>query len=99
MDTASFAEIFQGSGPFATVLLDVSHDSENAEQEHELRVRAACDELREQGADDAVVAAVEERASETVSRPAPVSRFVVATAGGVLYDEVAGVRTDQHVAH
>ncbi len=99
MDTAPLATIFQSTGPFATALIDVSHDSENAEQEHELRVRAACDALREQGADDAVVSAVQERLSETVTRAAPVSRFVVAAADGVLYDEVAGVRTDQPVAH
>jgi hypothetical protein len=98
MDTASLAPIFQPTGPCATALVDVSHDSENAEQEHELRVRAACDALREQGADDGVVKAMEERLSETVTRAAPVSRFVVASADGVLYDEVAGVRTDQPLA-
>jgi hypothetical protein len=99
MDTTPIAPIFASPGPFATVLVDVSHDSENAEQEHELRVRAACDELRNQGADDAAVAVVEERASQTVGQAAPVSRFVVAAPDGVLYDEVAGVRTDQQVAH
>jgi hypothetical protein len=98
MDTAALAPIFQSTGPFATALIDVSHDSENAAQEHELRVRAACDTLREQGADDAVVSSVEERLSDPVSRAAPVSRFVVAAADGVLYDDVAGVRTDQPFA-
>ncbi len=98
MDTASLASVFQSSGPFATALIDVSHASETAAQEHELRVRAACDEIRGQGADDAVVGAVEERLAQTVDRAAPVSRCVVATADGVLYDEVAGVRTDRPVA-
>jgi hypothetical protein len=95
METAPLSSVYQASGPFATALVDVSHDSENAEQEHSLRVRAVCDELTAQGADEDVVKAVEELLGETVGRPAPVSRFVIANAGGVLYDDVASVRIDQ----
>jgi hypothetical protein len=98
MDTAPLSSLFSAKGPFATVLLDVSHDSENAEHEHELRVRSACEALTEQGAESSVVDAVRERASEKVTRPAPVARLVVATADGVLLDEVAGFRVDQAVA-
>jgi hypothetical protein len=99
MDTAPLSDLFQATGPFATVLVDVSRDSENAEQEHELRVRAACDELTQQGADEAVVTAVQERLSEQVSQPAPVGRLVVANAGGVLFDDVMAHRVDQPLAH
>ncbi len=99
MDTAPLNDLFQATGPFATVLVDVSHDSENAEQEHELRVRSACDELTQQGAEDAVVKAVQERLSELVNRPAPVGRLVVANSGGVLFDDVATLRVDQPLAH
>jgi hypothetical protein len=99
MDTAALSDLFQATGPFATVLVDVSHDSENAAQEHELRVRAACDELTQQGADEAVVTAVQQQLSEQVSRPAPVGRLVVATSDGVLFDDVASLRVDQPVAH
>jgi hypothetical protein len=98
MDTAPLSDLFQASGPFATVLVDVSRDNENAEHEHELRVRAACDDLTEQGADEAVVAAVRDRLSEQVGQAAPVSRLVVANADGVLLDEVASQRVDRPVA-
>jgi hypothetical protein len=98
MRTASLTPRFQWSGPFATVLLDVNQDSENARHEHQLRTRAACQSLAEQGADQQVLAVVSERLAETVHRPAPVSRLVVATRDGVVLDEMAGFRRDQPVA-
>lgn len=97
MDTTTLSSVFSARGPFATVLLDVSHDSENAEQEHELRVRAACDDLAAQGAHESLVETVRERVAEKVTRPAPVARLVVANDDGILYDEVAGFRVDQPV--
>jgi hypothetical protein len=41
MRAASLTSLFQQSGPFATVLLDVSQNSEDARHEHELRTREA----------------------------------------------------------
>ena len=98
MDTSTLSDLYQSTGPFATVLVDVGHENENGEHEHELRVRAARDELRAQGADDAVVDAVAERLGELVPQPSPVARVVVATADGVAYDELAHVQVDQPVA-
>jgi len=98
MDTASLSSAYQASGPFATAFVDVSHDSENGEHEHELRVRTARQALLDQGADEDVVKAVEERLAELVNQPAPVSRLVVATPGGVVLDDVASLRVDQPVA-
>jgi hypothetical protein len=98
METAPLSDVFNASGPFATVLVDVSHDTENAEQEHELRVRSAVDALTEQGADDAIVSQVQQRLADLVHRPAPVARTVVANKDGVLLDEAAGFRVDQPVA-
>ncbi len=98
METAPLSDIYQSAGPFATVLVDVSHDSENAEQEHQLRVRTACESLAEQGADTGTVAAARERLMEPVDRPAPVGRLVVTTGDKALLDEVVGARVDQPVA-
>ena len=55
METSSLASLYQATGPFATVLVDVSRDSENAAHEHELRVRSAGEALTGQGADETVV--------------------------------------------
>ncbi len=99
MDTTTLSPVYSAEGPFATVLVDVSHSSENAEHEHELRVRAACERLSEQGADEALVEAIRERLEELVHRPSPVGRLVVADAAkGVLLDEVTAIRLDQPIA-
>ena len=98
MDTSTLTPVYQSTGPFATALVDVGHDSENGAHEHELRVRAACESLREQGADEQVVELVTERLGELVSQPAPVARVVVANADGVVYDEVASTRVDNPTA-
>ena len=97
MQTTDLTTLYQASGPFATVLTDVSHDTENGEHEHELRVRAACDQLREQGADEGVVETVRTTLGELVHQPSPVARLLVVTAEGVQHDEVASVRVDQPV--
>jgi hypothetical protein len=98
METTAFTTLYDADGPFATALVDVSHADENGAHEHELRVRAAADALREQGADEAVVHAVVARLSEVVDQPAPVARLVVATAQDVVLDEVAATRVDDVVA-
>jgi hypothetical protein len=98
MHTTDLAPLLTTSGPFATVFVDVSQDSENGRHEHDLRVRAACDQLREQGADQGVVEAVNERLAEQVDRPAPAARLLVATSEGIAYDETATARVDQTVA-
>lgn len=98
MHTTDLSPLLQSPGPFATVFVDVSHDSENGAHEHELHVREACEQLAAQGADEAVVATVAERLSETVDRPAPAARLVVATPEGIAYDDVASTQVDRPTA-
>jgi hypothetical protein len=97
MNTSRLSTLYATPGPFASVTLDVSHDSENGEHEHELRVRAACETLAESGAPEEVVQEVSARLGELVSEPAPVSRTVVATSSGLVFDEVTHTRVDQPV--
>ena len=97
MDSATFQTVYTAPGPFATVLVDVSHD-ETGEHAHDLRVRAACGELTEQGADAAVVKRLADHLAELVRRPAPVARLVVANADGILHDEVVAKQIDRTVA-
>lgn len=98
MDTTTLSPVYAAEGPFATALVDVGHADENGAHEHELRVRAAADRLREEGADEAVVETVVARLAEVVDQPTPIARLVVATADGVLLDEVAGTQVDEVVA-
>ena len=98
MDTAGFTNLLTRPGPYATVLADVSQDSENAAHAKELRVRAACEELSAQGAPPGVVAQVSDRLEANVRQPAPLARVVVATPEGIAYDEVAVAAVPNPVA-
>ncbi|MGY1779271.1 baeRF2 domain-containing protein [Geodermatophilus sp. SYSU D01036] len=64
MDVSFLTPVFQAAGPFATVTADVTHTTENADTELDLRVRAVAEKLTEQGAPEAVVEAVRGRLLE-----------------------------------
>src|SRR3712207_7897470 len=64
MDVSFLEPVFSATGPFATVCADVTHTTENADTELDLRVRAVAGRLTEQGAPEAVVKAVRSRLLE-----------------------------------
>jgi hypothetical protein len=64
MDVSFLQPVLAAPGPFATVCADVTHTTENADTELDLRARAVADELTGQGAPEAVVDAVRERLLE-----------------------------------
>ncbi|SDD15984.1 hypothetical protein SAMN05660690_3601 [Geodermatophilus telluris] len=64
MDVSFLAPVFQAAGPYATVCADVTHVTESADTELDLRVRAVAEKLGEQGAPEAVVEAVRGRLLE-----------------------------------
>ena len=64
MDVSFLAPVFTASGPYATVCADVTHTTENADTELELRVRAMAERLEGQGAPEGVVEAVRSRLLE-----------------------------------
>src|SRR4051794_18065296 len=64
MDVSFLETVFSAPGPYATVCADVTHTTENADTELDLRVRAVAEKLTEQGAPEAVVEAVRGRLLE-----------------------------------
>src|SRR4051812_50204205 len=64
MDVSFLEPVFSSPGPYATVCADVTHTTENADTELDLRVRAVAEKLTEQGAPEAVVEAVRGRLLE-----------------------------------
>ncbi|MGY1605467.1 baeRF2 domain-containing protein [Geodermatophilus sp. SYSU D00815] len=64
MDVSFLAPVFSTPGPYATVCADVTHTTENADAELDLRVRAVAEKLTEQGAPEEVVEAVRGRLLE-----------------------------------
>jgi hypothetical protein len=95
MRTAQLSHLYQSQGPFASVTLDVSRDTESGEHEQDLRVRDACQQLSDAGADEATVQSVSQLLSQQVSEAAPVGRTVVLAGGSVVFDELVHTRVDQ----
>ncbi|MEV4316080.1 Vms1/Ankzf1 family peptidyl-tRNA hydrolase [Actinocrispum sp. NPDC049592] len=78
--------ITETDGPFAAAYYDGSHETEDAERQLELRWRSARDQLKQQGADEATLEAMDKAALD----PAP-GRALVAARGTVLLDEELAV--------
>jgi hypothetical protein len=98
MKTDSLASIYSDPGPFASAYLEVSRDQEQGDRIVELGVRAVGEELAEQGAPLEVVSDVQERLLRSTGQPAPISRCVVASERGVLFDELTRSHHTQPVA-
>jgi ribosomal protein L7Ae-like RNA K-turn-binding protein len=64
MDVSFLEPVFAAGGPFATVCADVTHVTESADTELELRARAISEKLAAQGTPEAVVEAVRARLLE-----------------------------------
>jgi hypothetical protein len=58
MDVTFLDAVFSAPGPYATVCADVTHNTETADTELELKVRAITEELTAQGAPEPVVGTV-----------------------------------------
>lgn len=86
MDMSSLGELVRERGPFASVYLDASHDTEDAAKAMELRWRGVREELARQGADEATLDALEELALAPVVGKA--GRALIAARGKVLLDRV-----------
>ncbi|HEX8508046.1 MAG TPA: Vms1/Ankzf1 family peptidyl-tRNA hydrolase [Propionibacteriaceae bacterium] len=89
------AHLYADPGPFASAYVELSRDAQDGDHIAELQIRAACDQLTEQGAPEPVVEQVREQLSETTHLPAPVSRCVVVTDSGVLLKEQTRRRRSQ----
>ena len=91
MDVSFLEPVFAAPGPYATVCADVTHTTETADTELDLRVRAVAEKLSEQGAPEDVVEAVRTRLLEGNEGGAAGTlkgrALVVASDGSVVLDE------------
>jgi hypothetical protein len=91
MDVSFLQPVFDAAGPYATVCADVTHNTENADTEVDLRVRAIAERLTEQGAPEPVVQVVRDRlleANEGGEASTQKGRaVVVASDGSVVLDQ------------
>jgi hypothetical protein len=88
VDLSFLRELTSTPGPYATVYLDASHDSEDAERALELRWQGHRQELAEQGADDATLAALDEAVRGGEPAVGRAGRALLAAGGHVLLDRL-----------
>ena len=82
--------LYDHAGPFITLHLDVSRDSENAVQQLDARWTSARRELEEHGIDGPILEQIEARVHEETGVGGAVRRTIVATAEEILLDDVRG---------
>lgn len=87
MDADRFRQLLTTKGPFASVYFEDTHDTEDAETQLDLKWRGVREQLVERGADESVVAAIED-AVRNLRPPAGRSgRAVIAGADSVVINE------------
>ena len=90
------ASIYSEPGPFASAYLEVSRD-QSRETGLSNWAYAPGEELATQGAPAEVVDQVEQQLLRSTGQPAPISRCVVATERGVLFDKLTRTHHAQPV--
>jgi hypothetical protein len=86
MDLHFLRDVIASPGPFATVYLDASHDTEDAARAAELRWRDRRGELVDQGADEATLAALDAAVAAADPAVGRAGRVLVARGGEVVLD-------------
>jgi len=84
MDLSFLRPLYARPGPWASVYLDASHDTEDAVDALELRWRALRDQLNQQGADPATVAALGAAVTRHVPRAGEYGLALSAASGDVV---------------
>jgi hypothetical protein len=86
MNTDDLRLVLDHPGPFATVHLDGSHDTESADHELHLRWRAAREELATEGVREDTLAALDETVRTAHPNVGKAGRLLVAAGAEVLVD-------------
>ncbi|HEV2782760.1 MAG TPA: hypothetical protein VGX25_25490 [Actinophytocola sp.] len=87
MDRAVLRNLIDGRGPFASVYLDATHDTEDSGKEIDLRWRALRKRLAEQDAGEPTLTALDEAIRERPPAIGRAGRLLIATGDRVLVDE------------
>ncbi|MCF7553509.1 hypothetical protein [Pseudonocardia sp. WMMC193] len=78
--------VCESDGPFATVVLDTTHDTEDADDQDRLRWRALRDRLADQGAPNDVLTRLDDAVTDAPTAVGPAGRVLVADPQQVLVD-------------
>jgi len=95
MHLTSLQPLVRTQGGFASVCVDVSRDSEDADHRLRLHWRSVADALRDDGAPETLIDQVGERIAEPTGHGGELQRIVIATPNDVLLDTVSPLTTAQ----
>jgi hypothetical protein len=88
MQLGTLQDVYTHTGPFVTVHMDVSRNTEDARQQIDARWTSARHELERAGVDPKLVEQIGERLHEADDIPGEVRRTIVAADGEILFDDV-----------
>jgi Bacterial archaeo-eukaryotic release factor family 2 len=88
VDTGALRELVRRPGPFASVYLEFSHDTEDAQGQLELRRRSVRQALQERGADQETVAAIDDAIANHEPAVGRAGLALVGAGGELLVDEL-----------
>jgi hypothetical protein len=88
MQLTPLRDLYTHTGPFVTVHLDVSRNTEDAVQQLEARWTTARHELEHHGVESALVEEIGTRLHEQVDAPGEVRRTIVAADGRIVFDDL-----------
>jgi hypothetical protein len=91
MDMSKLRDVATAPGPFASVYLDASHDTEDAAKIADLRWRGLRNQLAEQGAPERTLAALDEAVSAAEPPAGKAGRVLIASGKSVLVDQTLPV--------
>jgi hypothetical protein len=91
MDMSKLRDVATAPGPFASVYLDASHDTEDAAKVAELRWRGLRNQLADQGAPEKTLAALDKAVSAAEPPAGKAGRVLIASGAGVLVDQMLPV--------
>lgn len=91
MDMSKLRDVATAPGPFASVYLDASHDTEDAAKVAELRWRGLRDQLADQGAPEKTLAALDRAVSAADPPAGKAGRVLIASGTRVLVDQTLPV--------
>lgn len=93
MNLGSIQHIYSHSGPFVTLHMDVSRNTEDAPQQMDARWTTASRELENAGVDKALIDQIGERMHEQTDVPGEARRTIVAADGQIVFDDVRAGHT------
>lgn len=88
MKLASIQDLYAHSGPFVTVHMDVSRDTEDANQQLDARWTGVSRELERAGVEQGLVDAIGARLRAQTDMPGEARRTIVAADGQIVFDDV-----------